>query len=186
MKHTRWLLLALVVAVTPACKKKKDGEPGAGTGSDTGSQAMTPPDAAAMAGTGSGSGSETGSGSAPAAGPEITFADVPEGWEIGDGKGELAVGVNDSKFPVDNAVFVIEYGFETTPTDPKQYPTTKKLANGQYFENKESYRYVLDAGDKKIVCGGSLYKDKDYNKIPKERDAAVAAAKKLCESAKVK
>ena len=33
-----------------------------------------------------------------------------------------------------------------------------------------------------VRCAGSLYRDKDYNKIPKVRDAALADAKKLCTS----
>jgi len=49
----------------------------------------------------------------------------------------------------------------------------------------DAFRFAIESGGKRLFCGGSLYKDKDYNQIPKIRDRSVAAAKQLCASVKL-
>jgi hypothetical protein len=131
--------------------------------------------------------------------PTVTFGTLPTGWTAEGGKLGVVVGVNDSKFPGDNAVFDFEYSLQpkgALPDDPAAHKEAlaksgmkivadRKVANGHYYESADHFRYFLEAGDQRISCGGSLYKNPDYNKIPKERDAAVAEAKKLCEGAKL-
>lgn len=129
----------------------------------------------------------------------MAFGESTADWGMDDGDAPnhrvMIVGVNDSKYPVDNALFAIDFGIEdkATPQDPKQYaawlskskiftPTKiEAVPRGHYFESKDEFRYLLDGN---VWCGGSLYKDKDYNKIPKVRDQSVAAAKKVCASVK--
>lgn len=120
---------------------------------------------------------------------KIKFTGAPEDWTVADGKIEFFVAVNESKFPVDNATFEFQYGFETKlPTVEADYDKKSKVPGGMLLESTKTktFRYVLDNGTgPKIVCGGSLYRDTDYNKIPKERDGAIAQAKKVCASAKL-
>lgn len=144
-----------------------------------------------------GSGSGTGSGSA-VADDGIKFDKLPDGWQSGAGKLDTFEAVNESKFPVDNASFVFEYAVDAKdmPTDPKEYAAVlekggfkvvknEKTANGHYYESEDGFRYVVVAGDKRIHCGGSLYKTDDYNKIPAVRDKVIAEAKKICQTAKM-
>jgi hypothetical protein len=176
-----------------------------GSGSAAASGSATAGSGSATAGSGSataGSGSSTamaGSGSGSAAPDDgIKFDKLPDGWEAGGGKLDTFEAVNDSKFPVDNASFVFEYAVEAKdmPTDPKEYAAVldkggfkvtknEKTANGHYYESEDAFRYVVVAGDKRIHCGGSLYKSDDYNKIPAVRDKVVAEAKKICQTAKL-
>lgn len=68
MKTVKLLVLAAVLAISPACKKKDKADPGTGSGSaaaGSGSATMNAGSGSAMAGSGSGSGSAmAGSGSA--------------------------------------------------------------------------------------------------------------------------
>lgn len=164
------------------------------------------------AGTGSGSdnhrhaGSDTPKGDKDHTGADlkdsgVTFAEkLPDGWIATGLQLDHVEAVNDSKFPADNAHYVFDYGLDdpSMPKDPKEYlvvlekalggeKITKddKLKNGHYYETAHNFRYVIEAGDKRIHCGGSLYKDPDHDKIAKVRDAVVANAKKICASAKL-
>jgi len=120
---------------------------------------------------------------------KIKFTGAPEDWTVADGKIELFVAVNESKFPVDNATFQFQYGFEdSSPTTDADFDKKSKVPGGALYEStkQKTFRYVLDNGSgPKIVCGGSLYRDTDYNKIPKERDAVIAKVKKVCATAKL-
>lgn len=181
---------------------------GSAAGSDAGSAAGS---ATGSAGSGSGdnvipAGSDTPTGDKDHTGAEhkpsgVTFGEkLPDGWVDSGLQLDHVEAVNESEFPADNAQFVFDYGLDdpTMPKDPKEYQAVlekalggekivkdDKLPNGHYFETAHAFRYVIDAGDKRIHCGGSLYKDADYDKIAKVRDAAVANAKKLCASAKL-
>jgi len=144
----------------------------------------------------------------------IALAPLPSGWERtdqadGSAKLELVAATNETKFPADNAVFTFTLGVVTDPGAPKDAAAygewhagemkdkvlkTEKLGDATYFEfhgprdAKEADRYfvvVASAGGKLLRCGGSLYRDKDYNQIPKIRDAAIAQAKQLCASMKL-
>ncbi len=170
------------------------GSAPAGSGSDT------------AAGSGSGSNVAAGSGSGSGGSemindPGIKFEKLPDGWEAGAGKLDTFEAVNDSKFPGgDNATFIFEYGLDAKdlPVDPKEYAAVleksgamekvtknEKTANGHYYESEGAFRYVIVVGDKRIHCGGSLYKNDDYNTIPKVRDKVIAEAKKICQTAKL-
>jgi hypothetical protein len=114
----------------------------------------------------------------------------------------------DAKWTAEFAHYVFDYGIDDAamPKDPKEYAAaldkagaldhpgtpdqekvtkTDKLKNGYYYESASAFRYVIDAGDKRIHCGGSFYKDADHDKIAKVRDAVIATAKKICASAKL-
>lgn len=210
----------LVVAVLAACGSKDKGKdkdtgsttPPAGsstaTGSATGSAAATAGSGAGSsagsdagsAGSGSdvaaGSGSGSGSGSA-APDDGITFDKLPDTWQASGGQLDTYEAVNESKFPVDNASFIFEYGLDAAdmPADPKAYAAVldkagmkvikfEKTPNGHYFESDDAFRYVIVAGDRRIHCGGSLYKNDDYDKIPKIRDRVVGEAKRICQTAR--
>jgi hypothetical protein len=137
---------------------------------------------------------------APKPAPTVTFEAVPEGWTLDEepNRMTLVVAVNETKFPVDNALFRVEFGLEdeAAPKDAKGYAAwlataksfqvtkTTKAKGGTYFESKDAFRYALEVAGKRVWCGGSLYKNADYNKIPKIRDASVTAAKKLCAGVK--
>jgi hypothetical protein len=173
------------------------GSGSAGSGSDmAGSGSDDHTHATVATGSGSGSGQLIDD-------PGIDFDDIPKGWEHGHGKLDEFVAVNDTGFPTDNAAFVFEYSIDppTMPTDPKEYAAlleksgvmekiikSEPTKNGHYYESAHAFRYVVVAGDKRIHCGGSLYNDpahKDYDKIPKQRDKAIAEAKKICATAKL-
>jgi hypothetical protein len=170
---------------------------------------VTTIDAAAIASPGSAGARSTPGGSAesidaaPTAasgsrGPRAVFGKIPDGWSADEdppNQMTLLVGVNETKFPVDNALFSVRYGLEDADApvkDPKEYAAwldkklkwkaikTEAVPRGHYFESKDEFRFWLDGQGVRVWCGGSLYKDADYNKIPKIRDQSVAAAKKLC------
>ena len=135
----------------------------------------------------------------------IKLADLPSGWERTDEadgtvKLELVAAANQTKFPVDNAVFTFTLGVVTDPGAPRDAAAygewhavqmkdkvlkTEKLGDATYFELPGRFEVVTSSGGKLLHCGGSLYRDKDYNQIPKIRDAAIAQAKQLCASMKL-
>lgn len=187
--------LSLSLTVT-ACNKQTEG----GATKETVAPKPEPvPDKPAPVG---GSAAAPGSATPPVApGPKLTFGTVPEGWSPDEDPANrmtLVVAVNETKFPVDNALFSVDYGFEpdTAPKDPTAYAAwldkeqnfkvakTEAVPRGHYFESKDRFHYSLEHGNVRVFCGGSLYKDADYNKIPKIRDASVKAAKQLCASVK--
>lgn len=185
---TRTLALALVIASTLGCGKKEDKAPAAAPKTTTPEPTPAPTPAPTP---------EPTPAPPPAAPPapaaddvsKIKFTGAPEDWTVADGKIEFFIPVNESKFPVDNATFEFEYGFESKmPTNEKDFDKKSKTPGGALYESSKdkSWRYVLDNGTgPKIVCGGSGYRSDDYNKIPKDRDAAIAKAKKVCASAKI-
>lgn len=226
MKLISISLVVALCAVVGCKKKQSEPAPGSGTatamagsgsamaGSGTADTAGSAGaagsgDTGSAAGSADATGSAAGSGSAAATGPSaaVKLDELPAGWERSDeadgGKLETVVAVNDSKFPVDNAMFTFTFGPVTgdgAPTDPTKYgawqaaQTKAKLdkaeamGDAQYVtfsgpeKGEKSFRVVKKLGDQLWSCGGSLYQDADYNKIPKVRDEAVAAAKKLCAS----
>jgi hypothetical protein len=149
--------------------------------------------------------------SAPTA--AIKLAELPAGWDRTDegdtAKLEYVAATNETRFPVDNAMFTFTLGVVADAAAPKDAAAygewhagqmkdkvlkTEKLGDATYFEfhgprdAKEADRYfqvVTTAGGKLLHCGGSLYRDKDYNQIPKIRDAVIAQAKQLCASMKL-
>jgi hypothetical protein len=138
--------------------------------------------------------------------------DLPAGWdrtEQADGTStlEYVAGVNDSKFPVDNAVFKFAItpieGDDTLPADPAEFGSwyamnwkiklnkTEKLGDAVFFEfsgpsgtTPEDFTVVAKVNGKLVSCGGSVYRDADYNKIPKVRDEVIAQVKKICATMK--
>ncbi len=170
--------LALVLVTFLGCSKKEEPAPAPAPKSTTPEPAPAP--------------APTPAPPVPAAADDVSkikFTGAPEDWTVADGKIEFFVAVNESKFPVDNATFNFEYGYETKlPTVEADYDKKSKVPGGMLLEStkNKTFRFVLDNGTgPKIVCGGSLYRDDDYNKIPKDRDAAIAKVKKVCASAKL-
>jgi hypothetical protein len=135
----------------------------------------------------------------------IKLDELPTAWgreDAPDGTSKLEVveGVNGSKFPVDNAVFSFTLGPVTggnLPKDAAAYgewhagqtktkvEKTEKLGDAVYYEFAAGHFAVVTTVNGTLVsCGGSLYRDKDYDQIPKVRAAVLAQAKKLCASMK--
>jgi hypothetical protein len=97
--------------------------------------------------------------------------------------------------------FTFRYGFDDprAPVDREQY---KKFLEDQkvlkvtldrqrgaawYLEGTDgngapAFRYLVNYGGKKLICGGSLYKDADSSKLGDIRDRLVIQAKQICES----
>jgi hypothetical protein len=97
--------------------------------------------------------------------------------------------------------FTFRYGFDDprAPVDREQY---KKFLEDQkllkvtldrqrgaawYLEGTDgngapAFRYLVNYGGKKLICGGSLYKDAESSKLGDIRDRLVIQAKQICES----
>jgi hypothetical protein len=45
-----------------------------------------------------------------------------------------------------------------------------------------AFRYLVNYGGKKLICGGVLYKDAESNKLGDIRDRVIIQAKQICES----
>ena len=207
----RTISISLVTAVLAisGCKKKQSEptvEPAAPTTAAKPVADPAPPAAAPTASADTIGGSRSKS---PTAALKI---DLPESWDRIDnddgGRLETYAAVNDSKFPVDNATFTFEYGPAAAgaPADAAKFgewhalemktkvDKTEAIGDATYYAfaglrgAKDADKYwlvVKKVGDKLWQCGGSLYKDADYNKIPKERDQQLATAKKICASMKL-
>jgi hypothetical protein len=188
-------IVAVALLVQVACKSRQ-ADPTSGGSSDRGGADREIADGArhgdvsshADAGSVTASGLAAGSGAASAGSP-IKFDRVPAGWEVGDGKLRLVVAVNGTRFPVedrDPPKGRLEYaawlgrGWQAGMLD--QVTKSAAVPGGFYFETKQRFRFLIDAGDERIVCGGSRYDDEDHDKIASIRDGAVAAAKMLCAS----
>lgn len=120
------------------------------------------------------------------------------------------VAVNESKFPVDNAEFRIrvapitcddecptrgeDFGSYTAQTVKDSVKKTEPRGTAVYYEavskNESDEGVTYDEGfyfayifnGAPWTCGGSLYRDKDFDKIPKIRAAALKEATAICES----
>jgi len=157
-------------------------------------------------------GAVAGGGSAPppaSVSAAVKFGYLPGDWtrtdDAGGGKLEYVAAVNQSDFPVDNAVFT--FGFlpvsgEALPTKPAEYGSwwalqtktkvnkTEKLGDAYCFEfpdpnpasNEPTFTVAVNVRGQVWQCGGTLYRDKDHNKIAKVRDKVIAEAKKICAS----
>jgi len=102
----------------------------------------------------------------------------------------------------ESRLFSFRYGLEATdaPLDHDAYQrflSEKKLLTvtldrqrgaAWYLEGTDgagapAFRTVVLFGGKRLICGGSLYKDKASTALgPDLRDKVVAAAKKICET----
>jgi hypothetical protein len=193
---TSKLIVAAALCAFVGCKKKQtENAPPADKGTAVASGSAPAPDAAEAV--------NADTGAAPTAG--IKFDNLPESWERTDdadgGKLENMVAVNDSKFPVDNALFTFTFKPVTAagaPTDAAKYgewhalatktkvDKTENIGDAHYYAFADpvdpSWVVIKKVGDKLWQCGGSLYQDADYNKIPKIRDEQLALAKKICAS----
>jgi len=186
----------------------------AGSASSGSAMAGSGSESAGAGAAGSGSAASSGSAAPPTAaikfdelGAGWERTDEADGGRLG-----YVAAVNDSKFPVDNAEFQFTFGpldgFEgdDLPTDPAKYgdwnalemktkvDKTEKIGDAHYFaffgprdatDEDKYFQVVKKLGDKLWLCGGSLYKGADYNKIPKVRDEVLANAKKICASMKL-
>jgi hypothetical protein len=211
----RTISISLVTAVLAmsACKKKQNepkAEPAAPT---TAAKPVADPAPAPPAAAPDTTASADTIGGSRSKSPTATLKlDLPDSWDRIDnddgGRLETYSAVNDSKFPVDNAVFTFEYGpaAASAPSDAAKFgewhalemktkvDKTEVIGDATYYAfagargAKDGDKYwlvVKKVGDKLWQCGGSLYNDADYNKIPKERDEQLATAKKICASMKL-
>jgi hypothetical protein len=98
-------------------------------------------------------------------------------------------------------VFAFRYGYEDpkAPTDRDAYkkwlaaqgiltPTLDRQRGGSwYLEGTDSggtavFRSIVVFGGKKLICGGSLYKDAASNQLGDIRDKTIIQAKEICET----
>lgn len=98
-------------------------------------------------------------------------------------------------------MFVFEYGYEleSAPVDREAYKKwlvdNKILTNlldrqrgvSWYIEGtdgggKPAFRYVAQFGPKKLICGGSLYRDAELNRFKDHRNEIVSRGKQICET----
>jgi hypothetical protein len=99
------------------------------------------------------------------------------------------------------AVFVFRYGYEdaSAPKDRDEYKAwlakTRRLTARQdrqagsawFIEGTDgsgspAFRIVVNWGDKKLICYGSLYRDAESSKLGDLRDQTIIQAKQICES----
>ena len=100
--------------------------------------------------------------------------------------------------PKSNVTFVFHYGIEdaAAPTDRDAYlkwlgdnkrmmvKDERQRGSTWYLEGtdgsgKPMFRFIASFGPKKLMCGGSLYKDSSLGDL---RDEVIQQAKKICES----
>lgn len=98
-------------------------------------------------------------------------------------------------------LFIFEYGYEleSAPVEREAYKKwlveNKVLTNvvdrqrgvSWYIEGTDSggkaaFRYVAQFGPKKLICGGSLYRDAESSRLGDLRDEIVLRAKQICET----
>jgi hypothetical protein len=102
----------------------------------------------------------------------------------------------------DTRLFSFKYGYDLTgaPSDREAYKkfladqkvltvtVDRQRGAAWYLEGTDgtgspAFRNLVVYGGKRLVCGGSLYKDKESTALgPDLRDKVVAAAKKICET----
>jgi len=101
----------------------------------------------------------------------------------------------------DVKVFVFHYGYEqaNAPGDREQYKRwlqdnkilsvgmDRQRSSAWYLEGVDgngqaSFRMLVIYGGKKLVCGGSLYKDAGSNALGDLRDQTIIQAKQICET----
>jgi hypothetical protein len=102
----------------------------------------------------------------------------------------------------DTRLFSFKYGYDLTgaPSDREAYKkfladqkvltvtVDRQRGAAWYLEGTDgtgapAFRNLVVYGGKRLICGGSLYKDKDSTALgPDLRDKVVAAAKKICET----
>lgn len=101
----------------------------------------------------------------------------------------------------DTKVFVFHYGYEqaSAPGDREQYKKwladnkilsvgmDRQRSSAWYLEGVDgngqpAFRMLVIYGGKKLVCGGSLYKDPGSNALGDLRDQTIIQAKQICET----
>ncbi len=104
-----------------------------------------------------------------------------------------------------SATFVWSYGYEAAGAPAEREAYKKWLAEQKimsvaqdrqasaawYLQGTDStgaaaFRVLVNYGGKKLICGGSLYKGGDNDKLGDIRDEVVIQAKKICESIALK
>jgi hypothetical protein len=96
----------------------------------------------------------------------------------------------------DTRVFGARYGYEdpAAPVDCDQYrkfledkkvmtvTLNRQRGGACYIESKDSFRYLVNFGGKRLMCSGSLYKDAASTALGDLRDKVLMQAKKICET----
>ncbi len=101
----------------------------------------------------------------------------------------------------EKAIFVFRYGYEdaSAPKDREEYKkwlAGKRLLtvrqdrqSGQAWfldgldgGGNPAFRFVVQWGEKKLICFGSYYKDAESNRLGDIRDQTIIQAKQICES----
>jgi hypothetical protein len=131
---------------------------------------------------------------------EIKLALLPN-WERDvDQAGTISLAVKVQGRP-QPAVFRFRYGYEDAkaPADRDAYkkwlaenkllvPRQDRQAGAAWFiegtdgSGSPAFRVVVNYGGRKLICGGSLYKDAESNKLGDLRDQTIIQAKQICES----
>ncbi|MEO8704795.1 MAG: hypothetical protein ABI867_32385 [Kofleriaceae bacterium] len=103
--------------------------------------------------------------------------------------------------PDETRVFSFRYGYEEAKAPADRDAYKKWLADNKvltvildrqrgaawYLEGTDgggapAFRLVVNYGGKKLICGGSLYKDVSSNQLGDIRDKTIIQAKEICES----
>jgi hypothetical protein len=93
-------------------------------------------------------------------------------------------------------VFSARYGYEdpAAPVDCDQYrkfledkkvmtvTLNRQRGGACYIESKDTFRYLVNYGGKRLLCSGSLYKDAASTGLGDLRDKVLMQAKKICET----
>jgi hypothetical protein len=96
----------------------------------------------------------------------------------------------------DTRVFAARYGYEdpAAPVDCDQYrkyldekkvmtvTLNRQRGGACYIESRDSFRYLVNFGGKRLLCSGSLYKDAASAALGDLRDKVLMQAKKICET----
>jgi hypothetical protein len=101
----------------------------------------------------------------------------------------------------DQAIFSFHYGYDpaTAPTDRDAYmkwlgeqklltvELNRQRGSAWYLQGTDAsgapaFRYLVNYGGKKLICGGLLYKDAASNSLGDLRDKVIIQAKEICET----
>ena len=101
----------------------------------------------------------------------------------------------------EQAIFSFMYGYDPTsaPSDRDAYmkwlgdqklltvELNRQRGSAWYLQGLDStgapaFRYLVNYGGKKLICGGLLYKDAESNRLGDLRDKVIIQAKEICET----
>jgi hypothetical protein len=133
--------------------------------------------------------------------PELKAITITLGpnWERDvDEGGTFSLEVRRKDLPAKTFTFFYGYDPDNAPADRDAYmkyladqhlltvTLNRQRGAAWYLEGTDAtgapaFRYLVIYGGKRLVCGGSLYKDPESSKFGEARDQVIQAAQKTCE-----